>query len=355
MSLLLILLYRRSVRLAPWLVGLMLVIDVIALNSVIAIYGAASNPFNAVLLIPVVLAFTVLPLVYAGGVLLISAAAQGIQLLLLPLHYHVSGMEEHYYSMVISFVITSGLVSLVISYFRYQLTQREQAIRQLRERQLRDEQLLAIGTAAAQLAHEVATPAQSLRLLLEEAQEQQPSPAWLQPIVEQFSRIEEHLRSWRRIADDVREQRMSVYFAGNICQTLQHIISLNRPEANVVWEQQSLKSQAKVYADATLVPALSSIVMNGCDAANGESTPVLVTIATNLKEFNLTIKNNKKTMDEEQLAWLGTRVSASEKGFGVGAVVSNATIEKFGGSVSWQLQGEHIVTKVILPLAESDE
>ncbi|MGM0526137.1 MAG: ATP-binding protein [Pseudomonadota bacterium] len=355
MSLLLIWLYRRSVRLAPWLLGLLLVIDVLALNTVIAIYGAASNPFNAVLLIPVVLAFTLLPLLYAGIVLLISAAAQSIQLLLLPLHYRGSGMEEHYYSMVISFVITSGLVALVISYFRYQLTQREQAIRQLRERQLRDEQLLAIGTAAAQLAHEVATPAQSLRLLLEEAQEQQPSPAWLQPIVEQFSRIEEHLRSWRRIADDVREQRMSVYFAGDICQTLLNIISLNRPEVNVVWEQQYMKSEAKVYADATLVPALSSIVMNGCDAANDESTLVLVTIATSPGEFNLTIKNNKRAMDEEQLARLGTRVSASEKGFGVGAVVSNATIEKFGGSVTWQLQDEQIVTRVTLPLTEPDE
>lgn len=354
MSFVLIWAYRRAVRLPPWLVGLLLVLDVVALNSVIAMYGAASNPFNAILLVPVVLAFILLPLMYAALVLLVSVAAQSIQLVLLPMHHHDTAMVEHFYSMVISFVITSGLIAAVIRYFRYQLTQREQAIHQLRERQLRDEQLLAIGTAAAQLTHEVATPAQSLRLLLEEAQEQQPSPPWLNPIVTQFARIETQLQNWRSIADDVREQRLSHYAVTDLWQSLQHIMGLTRPEVTIHWRPQALSSKAYIEADPTLAPALSSIVTNGCDAATASTTPVQVQLSLTATDFLLTVCNVSQSLNDEQLARLGTRVAVSEKGFGVGAVVSNATIEKFGGEVTWQQEHQQVITRVRLPLAEHE-
>ncbi|RUO23275.1 hypothetical protein CWE08_01075 [Aliidiomarina iranensis] len=350
MSFLLVWAYRRSMRPSPWLAALLLILDVLAFNSLIAVYGAASNPFNAVLLIPVVMAFILLPPVYAVFILLVSVAAQTLQIWLLPVHHHDAEMVSHFYAMVLSFVITSAVIAGVIFYFRYQLTQREASIQQLRERQLRDEQLLAIGTAAAQLTHEVATPAQSLRFLLEEAAEQKPNPDWLAPIVHEFSRIETELENWRGVADAIREKRRSDYLISEIWQTLQHVISITRPEVEVKWLPYAYTGHELIEADPTLAPALSSIVTNACDAALESNTPVTVSLTLARGRVLMAVSNYNASLNEAQLAALGSRIIASDSGFGVGAVVSNATIEKFAGEVVWQREGQQVVTQVSLPI-----
>ncbi|EKE79947.1 HAMP domain-containing histidine kinase [Idiomarina xiamenensis] len=373
MLLLLLLAWRRSIRLPHWLASLVLIAEVLALNSLIALHGAASNPFSAILLVPVVLAFMLLPLAHASSILLVSVAAQSIQLALLPEHTlhgpHGAAMLSHFRAMVLSFVLTSGLIAVVIRYFRYQVFKREQAIATMRERQLRDEQLLAMGTAAAQLTHDVATPTQALQLLIEEAREQHPQADWLMPIEQQTQRITNHLQSWRRIADDVRERRQRHYALTELWPALQQALSLARPEANIAWQasiDQSSDAGLGVRADATLLPALTSVIINACDALyDGEyettETPhqlaqVNVTLQPHAQQLWLRVENPLTSADVQQqtrLQQLGQRMLTSEHGFGMGAVLSNATIERFGGQVNWQqLMNDRpmLLTTVCLPL-----
>ncbi len=357
MLLLLILALWRDLRLSPWLMSLLLLIEVCAVNGLIAVNGGASNPFSALLLIPVVLAFMLLPFGYGVSVLLVSLVAQAAQLGLPAVGHHHQSVEmlSHSRNMVVSFMITSVLVAVVVCYFRYQIARREHAITQLRERQLRDEQLLAIGMSAAQLTHDVATPTQSIRLLLEEALEQTPAPVWLTELEQQFARIEQQLRNWREVADDVREQRWHLYPLPPLWRSLQQLMTVARPESPIKWHWQLDQTSGQLMADRTLLPALTSIIINACEAA-ADTLVAQVSVFSRIenKHWQLQIINSANALSLEQQDQLGGRLVASHKGHGVGAALSNATIEKFSGSVSWQLTDGTMLTTVTLPLRGSN-
>jgi two-component system sensor histidine kinase RegB len=352
MLLLVVLALRRQIRPAPWLMLTLIVIEVGGINTLIALNGAASNPFNAILLVPLVLGFMLLPYTYGALVLFISIAAQLSQLWMLPEHSHHDGqMLGHFYAMVGSFILTSLLMAAVVLYFRLLLARQALSIHGLREKQLRDEQLLAIGTAAAQLSHDVATPVQSIRLILEEMLEQQPQAQLLQSLENQFQRIEQHLTNWREVANDVREKRLHAYHAPELCLSLQHLMAVARPESPINWQSDLQQNRAIILADRTLLPALTSVIINACEAAfNSDNKQVDIKVFVQGESLCLRISNKGTALNKEQIAILGNRLLPSQHGHGIGAVLSNATIEKFGGEVNWQQQEQVIVTTVTLPL-----
>ncbi|OFI35344.1 hypothetical protein BFC17_14810 [Alteromonas lipolytica] len=315
-------------------------------NTSIALNGAASNPFSSILLVPLVLGLMFLPFKSGFIVLGASILGQSLQLAFPPPQHHGEMMQNHAEGMVLSFILTSLLVTTVIYYFRLQLASKTAAIQQLRERQLRDEQLLAIGTAAAQLTHDAATPVQTMRLILEEMSEAQ-TPALLAELDSQFSQLEVMLRNWRGIADDVRESRTSEFTPRDLIDSIRHLIILARPEASVSWPKTADLSGI-VTGDRTLVPALANVVINACDGGAGQSVNVNAEVLQ--QRLQLTICNVLDDNHQFPKELLGNRFIASESGFGVGAVLSNATIEKCGGTVSWETSNDMVTTLIELPL-----
>lgn len=332
-----------------------LLAEILLLNSIIAVNGAASNPFNAVLLVPVVLAFMWLPHISAFFLWLASVGGQLAQLIPFSAIEHThSGMNEHFESMIISFIITSAVIAIVTLYFKHQISQREADIQALRERQLRNEQLLAIGTAAAQLTHEVATPVQSAQLLLEEGIEELPhTPLWLQSLQEQFQRVHQKLSDWRLIAEDIRTRKSHCFQVTSLWSEVKYLMSIARPESDIRWQAENLDNTKKLVADRTLLPALTSIIVNACDAARQTSDPkVTVLSEVSDSQWQIKVVNKSRRLSEQTLKELGQRLMPSTSGHGVGAAVSNATIEKFKGNVVWFRESDNLVTLVTLPCSQ---
>mgnify|MGYP000091049371 FL=1 len=320
-------------------------------NVFIALNGAASNPFSSILLVPLVLSLMLLPFKAGFVVLAVSMAGQSLQLIVPAAGHHSAMMQNHAQGMVLSFVLTSLLVTTVIFYFRLQLGTKTAAIQQLRERQLRDEQLLAIGTAAAQLTHDAATPVQTMRLILEELQESLDENLLIE-LEGQFYQLETLLKNWRDVADDVRESRTSLFEPATLITSIRHLLLLARPEAEVSWPPR-LSVDGSVKGDRTLIPALANIVINACDAASGGA--VTVSVGAEQSVYRLTVTNPINNDNPFPKELLGSRFIQSESGFGVGAVLSNATIEKCGGKVSWENHASRVTTVIALPLVNEDK
>lgn len=368
MLLLLFISLKRGNRPSFIVISIFLLAEILLVNTLIALNGAATNPFSAVLLIPTVLAFMLLPFTYATLLLGVSVAAQASQLLLLSehAHHHNANMVGHSQAMIAGFVITSVLIAVIVVYFRRQIARRERDLQQLRERQLRDEQLLAIGTAAAQFTHDVATPAQSIQFLLEEANEDPNPPAWLPALNAQFLRIQNHLQDWRLIADDIRAQRFHIYQEAELWKSIKQLLLVARPEALVQWQREDTEATYTLSADRTLLPAVISVIINSCEAAEKTDTKT-VYISSKLKDahWQLSILNRVSHQDKSALEQLGQQLVQSNKGMdadngfslgvGAGAVISNATIEKFGGRVRWEQHHDEddqdsILTTIELPV-----
>ena len=370
MLLLLLMSLTRGKRPSFFIIAIFLLSEILLVNALIAVNGAATNPFSAVLLIPTVLAFMLLPYAYAALLLLVSVAAQASQLLLLSehAHHHNANMVDHSQAMIAGFVITSVLIAVIVVYFRRQIARRERDLQQLRERQLRDEQLLAIGTAAAQFTHDVATPAQSIKFLLEEANEDANPPDWLAPLNIQFQRIQNHLQDWRLIADDIRAQRLHEYKEVELWKSIKQLLLVARPEALVQWHRDDANFLYTLSADRTLLPAIISVIINSCEAAEKtDNKTVHVVSRLEYSRWQLSIRNRISSQDKNVLEQLGQQLVQSNKsldsdagvilGMGAGAVISNATIEKFGGHVRWEKQQdehdkESILTTIELPVTQ---
>lgn len=324
-----------------------LLVEIVLLNLLIAFNGAASNPFSAVLLIPLIMACVWLPHAGAVAIVGLSIAAQWTQWQFT--HMDTShALLAHAQGMLVSFTITSVLIMTVVFYLRHRLAQQEEKLHALREKQLRNEQLLAIGTAAAQLTHELATPTQAAQWLLEEGVEKtQPTPAWLSELSAQLSHITHKLTQWRQVTDDVRHQRTVAVNARELASEIQHLMQLVRPEVAINWHIEAQLDTLKVNADRTLLPALSNVIVNACDAQKRvNDEPVSVSCSHKNNTVFIEIRNAGHTENLEQL---GQRLLPSSKGHGAGAIISNATLEKFGGTLRWEHVNHEVITWITLP------
>lgn len=365
----------QALSFVPWPLGqstrltLFLTLDILLWNGVVLLTGGASNPFAALLLIPLVLAFLLLPFGYAALVLAVSVACQLMQLQFVPdAHAGHAGMDQHFVAMATGFIIAAVLLALTLLYLRRQIYARDRDLQKMRETQLRDEQLLAIGTAAAQLTHEMATPVQSVRLLVEEWEEMASmdedgdsyrvdASEHLFDIRRQLSRMEQLLTDWREIAEDVRERRHRPIMLTWLVRSVRELLVITRPGDQVQWQGIEALSGAQVLADRTLIPAVLSLLHNALDAAGAS----VVITHSEIKDgyWKLTILNGGQPLSQTTRAQLGAASVASETGFGVGALVSYATLERFGGRVYWQteerIMGEATTSTLLeLPLMDDN-
>lgn len=347
-------LFRRHSTLL--LVAAML-IDIAIGNYVIAMSGGISNPFSTLLLIYVVLAVLLLEWLPSLVVLAASMLAQVAQLwahqwlnLTLDQH-HGMGPEfvAHAQGMVISFVIAALIIWASSLWLKTRWQQSRHLLQKLRERQLRDEQLLTIGSAAAQLTHDLATPVQTLQLLHEEFREQAPHLDWSLADHE-LSRISHSLKQWRQASDDVRQRRRHQFKTSDFINQINRLLRVITPESNISWKISDDTQNQPLVCDRTLIPAIANLINNAIEAS--AKPGIDITVCTEKSTVHWTIINS---VDPAQpiAKNLGIAIQASTKGSGVAAVISHATIERHGGQVWWRCANDLAYTEIFLPLGTS--
>ncbi|WP_278358584.1 MULTISPECIES: sensor histidine kinase [Idiomarina] len=350
---------RRS-----WIICLALCLDIALGNLWVAFNGGISNPFTSLLLIFIVIAFLLLPTIFALVVVLVSILGQVAQVSLPSLlpgqqnhaaHALSDEMLKHAQGMVIGFIIAALIIAVSLYYLKQQWFQSEKALQDVRERQLRDEQLLTIGAAAAQLTHDVATPVQSLRLLNEELQECDIDLALKRELNEYLTKVEASLEQWREAAEDVRSNRLHNYTVGEIVTQLQQLLRVARPDAQVNWESPESLRYAIISADRTLFPAIVNLIINALSAGERSNHQVISVqfseaFVRNNRQLQIHIVDNGDGLSQLQQKKIGKSITSSEQGMGVGAVISHATVERLGGQVSWQSTTDGTLTLIVLPV-----
>ena len=138
-----------------------LLVDLTAFAVLVFFSGGATNPFVSLMLVPIIIAAISLR---PRWVWLLAAVAGGYYALLLfeyqPLAIAdpVAAYGMHLGGMWFNFLISAALIAFFITRMHAGLRARDGELAALREKQLRDERILALGTQAALAAHELATP-----------------------------------------------------------------------------------------------------------------------------------------------------------------------------------------------------
>lgn len=332
---------------------LLLIITVVA-HGVIWLHGAAANPYAVLVLVPMAAAMLLLPFHLAWTVMVAGVVGQLLQLQApLPTMH---GMDTHYRAMVYGQVFAALLLGVTLHWLRTRILKQQAALRAMHLRQHRDEQLVTIGTAAAQFSHEVATPIQTMQFTLEDARQRYPNDEDLQRVEQQIRRVHNLLMDWREVAEDVRAHRVMALPVTELVGQLRDAMLIARPDVRIDWHHE-IPATDRIEADRTLLPALLSLLHNAADAAVIDSQIQVATTVQQTqtgREWQLVIRNHANHQQAAQLRELGLQLQPSQQGVGAGAFLSYATLERFGGRVRWWLDHEEIVTEVTLPVVDHD-
>ncbi|MGI2143843.1 sensor histidine kinase [Shewanella frigidimarina] len=252
---------------------------------------------------------------------------------------HSMDMGSHYLGMWFNFVISALVLTVTVGFIAKRIRQKNAELRYLREAQLRQEKILALGTASAQMAHQLATPLATLRLLTDELVDTHHDAEQLELISEMqqaLNRCEVTLADLRLATESIREHKLTEQRVDKLVATLTEQISLLMPEAQLNITIASQVESRIVMTDMSLLPALMALIQNGIQASEDNQHQTRVDINIGLSQPNqlsMTIRDYGVGIATHVLQTLGSNMVKSPKGMGIAVLLSHTSFERLGGKL----------------------
>jgi two-component system sensor histidine kinase RegB len=344
-----------------------LLVDIGFFSILLYLSGGASNPFISYYLIPISIAAITLPRRYT---IIIAAVALAFYSLLLIYHVPViaiaphgghghgmGGNNLHILGMWANFAVSAVIITYFVSRIANALKYQQQAIAKQRETQLQDEQLLAVGTLAAGTAHELGTPINTMKLLVDEMLAQQ-DPTYIDDLELLNQQIEQckitlkqlQITAEQSMYEDYPQQPLLSYF-----DYLLERWQLMRPQLSATInyaDSQIPAPQLKFHP--TIGQSILNLLNNAADAS---PKSVEVAISWTENEVQIQIVDQGLGVDPNSVDSIGKPFFSSKKdGLGLGLFLSQTTVTRFGGTVSLQniTQGGTLTT-INLPVDLSQQ
>ncbi|MCL1139904.1 ATP-binding protein [Shewanella pneumatophori] len=355
---------------------IVLFIDTLFWISWLYFTGGATNAFISLLLLPIAIAAVVLPKWAPWVLTLLSTLAYSFMIFSVPesqMKHHGMDMSSHYLGMWFNFLISSLVLTTSVAYIAQRMRKQDVELGYMREAQLRQERLLALGTASAQMAHQLATPLASLRLLVDEAVEDAVTETEvLQEMDTALVRCEQTLQSLRQATESIRQQKQVSLSAQQLLAMIKEQVLLLMPEISLELKlghsKQSCTMQGSseqdcseqdsdekgnsiqnssgqntqdldmlIKADASLLPALLALIENAGSASLahiGESRVVVSALSIKgNSRLCISVKDFGAGIPKEMQLQLGHKLIESEHGMGMALLLSNASFERLGGQL----------------------
>lgn len=348
--------WQRPVQ--DWQLLLHLAVECQLLTGLLFFTGGVTNPFISYFLVLLVIAAYSLPARFAWLIAIIgitdySVLTQWYQPLLSHHMHGISGsslFDLHLGGMWLTFVISALIFMTLIPLLLRAGQQQQQEIQQLRERQLKNEQLIGIATLAAGTAHEMGTPLMTMHMVLDEVALQPDhliSAHDLHILREQVAQCRQSLQQLARAGREVHHTGQQQ--AHPWLMTLLRRWRLSHP--NALWVDDGIACHALIPSSPLLDQALLNLLDNAAEAGR---QPVHLHSSVQDGCWQLHIVQP----DPQAAAHIRQQhlfVSDKEQGMGLGLYLSNASVEQFGGTIHLQAQHDgSSLCRLRLPLCSQE-
>lgn len=337
-----------------------LLADVAALTALLYLSGGSTNPFVSLYLLPLSVAAIALPRRHAWTVAALAMACySALMFFYRPLAdehamHGGSSFNLHVFGMWMNFLVSALLITAFVTGLALSIRARDRELAQARERALRDEQVLALGTFAAGAAHELGTPLATIAVLTRELERDHAAApalrddlALLRAQVDNCKRIITDLTA---AAGQVRAGEAQAQDAESFVRGVVDRWSLIRPQVRPHLSFSGAQPAPEIVGEETVRQTLINILNNAADAS-----PEAVEIEGRWDSRALTIevRDRGAGITAETAARAGREpFTTKSDGRGIGLLLANATIERLGGSVTlFNREGGGGCTRVQLPLA----
>ena len=333
-----------------------LLVDIFFFSMLLYLSGGASNPFISYYLISISIAAIVLPPLYTAVIALTTLLCYS---LLLSYHIPVSaiaphnmghsmaGNNLHIWGMWANFVISAAIITYFVSRMASELKFQQQKIAQHREQQLQDEQLLAIGTLAAGTAHELGTPLNTMKLLVDEMLVKQEKNSDLDLLSQQIDQCKITLKQLQTTANESSAENYSAQPLHTFFNQLFERWQLMRPELNTTIIYADCPAPAP---DLKFHPTIAQSILNLLNNA-ADASPEWVEVAISWTDTEIEMEIRDRGEGFETAGKTVPFFSSKSEGLGLGLFLSQSTVTRFGGSVSLQnLTDGGTLTTIKLPI-----
>lgn len=335
-----------------------LCIDVAALTVLLYYAGGSTNPFVSFYLLPLVIAAATLPSGYTWGMAGLTAGCySALMAYHVPMpHVHVHGQDAfdiHVLGMWLGFAISAIVVAYFVASMAQAVRRRDLMLARAREEILRHERIVALGIQAASAAHEMGTPLSTMAVVIGELRHD--TNFGQGQFRENLDILDEQVRGCKRILDKILANSQDSGSAPPqpADQVVREVLDewqLLRPTAQFAYHCGSPGPIPAIRAEAALRAALMNLLNNGADAS---TEPIEIYARWNSATFTLEIRDHGEGLSNEAALRAGSAFfTTKEAGRGLGLFLTNATIERLGGSVRLYNREEGgATTELTLPAA----
>lgn len=325
--------------------GLQLLLDNLQLAALLYFSGGWGNPCVTLMLLPVCLAAALLPRLYCWALVI---ATLGLYWLLVLWHLPLatsrlwpqSGMLLHMGGMWFTFVLSALLLATFVAGLANRLRSAGFELNQLRENELRHQQLLGLASLAANTAHALGTPLSSMSLLADElayqASHDQQLP--LQQLKQQIQHCREQLQ---RLAIEAGQNHAS----GGQAKNLHRALTASCNSWQLLHPANSLRLQCPAAETAPFClweHSLEQILFSLLDNAARQSTQLELDARWSETELWLDIRD------------FGAGFSADHQpseGLGLGLYLARETLASLGGDLKLDNHPQQGgIARIYLPL-----
>jgi len=354
---------RHAARISDMEFFAQLVADVAALTGVLYFTGGASNPFAWFFLLPLIIAATVLS---ARATWLMAALTTFCYSLLMfrfqPLggigHVHEDqSFTFHVFGMWFGFMLSAALIAWFVVGMANAVRQRDRLLAQAREKALRDEQLVALGTLATGAAHELGTPLATMAVVVRELQRNTEDTGPVRPrlkvLGDQINRCKEALSLISASAGQPRAEAGGIVAVADFLDQTVQQWQLLRPEAILETDFRDDSAEARILNERTLQQALINLLNNAADVSPQH---LRLEVQWDDQNLELDLLDRGPGIQSDAIATLGQRQNSNKDGgMGLGLFLTHATLQRLGGHIElFQREGGGTRMHIRLPLEKAD-
>lgn len=338
-----------------------LLIDVLLLNLLFYFSGGATNPFVSYLLVPICISAATLPWRYTWLITFLSILGYSLlmffykPLSIFEMSHHSHGFNWHILGMWFNFFVSAVLITYFVVRIARDLRAQEDLLNQMKEDELRDEQLIAVATLAAGAAHEMNTPMATMKILLSELRATRTQDDELMQDIKLLSQQVDlcaaRLKQLVQDADIDYQFQLREKNGLEYCQHLLDLWQLMRPNLVCNKTLSNQLQQTRIRYDSRLDHAILNCLNNAADASPEK---IAVEILVEDKSIIWKITDWGSGFTQQIQSQIGKEIITTKSdGMGIGMLLTYASIKRLGGEVTHQSnQPQGTVTIISLPIVD---
>ena len=326
----------------PWFFSplVQLTFDLLAWGAYLFISGGATNPLISILLPLVAIGALVLgqrqAWLFALAAILIYSFLWNFYVPLYIADYQMAG-TLHLVGMWLVFTLSAVMVVWFILQLTASIRRRDQELAAARERAIRDDWLISLGSQAAGAAHELSTPLATLNILVDDLLDDSRLAAALVPDVQAMKaplqRCKETLSQLTARASQANGAEPPYIPARAWLQRLLLAWQSQHPQAELRLDISPDLDRFGLPADLAIERALANLLDNALQA---QASLIQVRALARASTLEIQVADNGSGIPPATLeAIQQNQPLISTQGMGVGLLLGRAAVERRGGSLNF--------------------